>query len=104
MGLLRTLLTVGLVPLGALGAYRLARPVGSRYAQIAALLVYVTIPVPYNALAEGRWGVLALYAAAPPLLGLLAQASRLAPFGPVEGPRGRACGRGRPGSSCCRWA
>ena len=66
MGLLRTLLTVGLVPLGALGAYRLARPVGSRYAQIAALLVYVTIPVPYNALAEGRWGVLALYAAAPP--------------------------------------
>jgi GT2 family glycosyltransferase len=86
MGILRTLLTVGLVPMGAFGAYRLARPVGSRYAQIAALLVYVSIPVPYNALAQGRWGVLALYAAAPALLGLLAHASRLAPFGPVEGP------------------
>ncbi len=85
MGLLRTLLTVGLVPIGAAGAYRLARPVGSRYAQIAALLVYVANPVPYNALAQGRWGVLALYAAAPSLLALLAQASRLAPFGPVEG-------------------
>ncbi|HJR26626.1 MAG TPA: hypothetical protein VJ804_14210, partial [Acidimicrobiales bacterium] len=85
MGLLRTLLTVGLIPLGAFGAYRLARPVGSRYAQIAALLVYVALPVPYNALAEGRWGVLALYAAAPVLLSQLALASRLAPFGSIEG-------------------
>jgi GT2 family glycosyltransferase len=85
MGLLRTVLTIGLIPLGALGAYRLARPIGSRHAQIAALLVYVALPVPYNALAEGRWGVLALYAAAPTLLHQLALASRLAPFGSFEG-------------------
>jgi GT2 family glycosyltransferase len=88
MGLLRTVVTVGLLPIGALGAYRLARPVGSRYAQIAALLVYAAVPLPYNALSEGRWGVLALYAAAPPLVGLLARASRLAPFGTVDGTPG----------------
>ena len=89
VALLRTLLTVGLIPLGALAAYRLARPSGSRYAQLAALLVYVANPLPYNALAGGGWGALALYAAVPTLLALLARASRLAPFGPVGGPPGR---------------
>ena len=87
MGLLRTVLTVGLLPIGAFGAYRLARPIGTRYAQIAALLVYVANPLPYDALASGRWGVLALYAAAPTVVALLARASRLAPFGPVDGTR-----------------
>ena len=83
-GLLRTVLTVGLIPLGGLAAYRLAAPVGSRWAQIAALLVYVTLPLPYNALAAGRWGALVLYAAAPVMVGILARASGVAPFG---GPR-----------------
>ena len=32
-----------------------ARPTGSRWAQIACLLVYVAVPLPYNALADGRW-------------------------------------------------
>ncbi len=80
MGLLRTILTVGLIPLGALGAYRLAAPTGSRNAQIAALLVYVANPLPYNALADGRWGALALYAAAPFMVAMLARASGVAPF------------------------
>ena len=79
MGLLRTLLTVGLLPIGAVGAYRLARPVGSRYAQVAALLVYVANPLAVRRPGAGRWGVLALYAAAPTLVGLLARASGLAP-------------------------
>ena len=65
MGLLRTVLTLGMIPLGALLAYRLPAPTGSRWAQIACLLVYVTVPLPYNALADGRWGALVLYAAAP---------------------------------------
>ncbi len=85
MGLLRTVLTVGLIPLGAVLAYRLAAPIGSRYAQVAALLVYVCNPLPYNALAAGRWSTLALYAAAPLLLGLLARVSTLSPFGPTGG-------------------
>ncbi len=88
MGLLRTLLTVGLLPLGAALAYRLAGPTGSRHAQIAALLVYVCNPLPYNALAAGRWGALALYGAAPLLLALLARASALAPFGALGGAAG----------------
>jgi GT2 family glycosyltransferase len=98
MGLLRTVLTLGLLPLGAAGAYRLARPIGSRHAQIAALLVYVANPLPYDALAEGRWGVLALYAAGPPIVGLLARAAGVAPFGSAEGaiwPRLRVRGAGQ---------
>jgi GT2 family glycosyltransferase len=85
MGLLRTVLTLGCIPVGAIGAYRLARPLGSRHAQTAALLAYVVNPLPYNALAEGRWGALALYAAAPTLVGLLARAAGVAPYGDAEG-------------------
>jgi GT2 family glycosyltransferase len=85
MGLLRTVLTLGCIPLGAIGAYRLARPLGSRHAQTAALLAYVANPLPYDAMAQGRWGVLALYAAAPTLVGLLARAAGVAPFGDAEG-------------------
>jgi GT2 family glycosyltransferase len=85
MGLLRTVLTLGMLPLGAFFAYRLPAPTGSRRAQIACLLVYVTVPLPYNALANGRWGALVLYAAAPVLVGTLARASRVAPFGSVGG-------------------
>src|SRR3546814_484791 len=85
MGLLRTILTLGLIPLGAFGAYRLAGSTGSRHAQVAALLIYIANPLPYNALANGRWGALVLYAAVPPAVGLLARAGALAPFAPVAG-------------------
>jgi GT2 family glycosyltransferase len=85
MALLRTVLTLGCVPIGAIGAYRLARPLGSRHAQTAALLAYVANPLPYDAVAEGRWGVLAVYATAPTLVGLLARAAGVAPFGDAEG-------------------
>lgn len=88
MGLLRTLLTVGLLPLGAIGAYRLPGPTGSRHAQVAALLVYVANPLPYNAMAAGRWGALALYASVPTMVSILARASRLAPYGPRGGVQG----------------
>jgi len=85
MGMLRTILTLGLIPIGAFGVYQLAKPAGSRFAQIAALLVYVSNPLPYNALASGRWGALAMYAAAPTMVLILARASRLAPFGLFDG-------------------
>jgi GT2 family glycosyltransferase len=87
-GALRTLLTLGMLPLGALFAYRLPAPTGSRWAQIVCLLVYITVPLPYDALAAGHWGTLVLYAAAPALVGGLARASLLAPFGPVGGEPG----------------
>ncbi|MDQ2649457.1 MAG: glycosyltransferase family 2 protein [Actinomycetota bacterium] len=88
MGALRTVVTVGLIPLGAFGIYRLAGPLGSRYAQIAALLTYVANPLPYNALANGQWGALALYAAVPTMVSLLGRAGRLAPFGEHGGATG----------------
>ncbi|MBX3287627.1 MAG: hypothetical protein KF703_19935, partial [Actinobacteria bacterium] len=83
MALLRWLLVVGCVPLGALGAWRLARPIGSRRASVAAFAVYLALPVPYNALARGSWSGLLVYAASPWILLLLGRASGVAPFGPV---------------------
>ena len=81
MGVLRKVLILGMLPLGAYGAWRLARPIGSRRADVVALAVYVAIPVPYNALVRGSWSGLLLYGAAPWMLLSLARASQLAPYG-----------------------
>ena len=83
-GLLRQLLILGMLPIGFLGAWRLARPIGSLRAGIAAFVVYAAIPVPYNALASGAWGGLVLYAASPWVLLQLARATRLAPYGRAD--------------------
>lgn len=85
MGLLRTILTVGMLPLGAVAMYRVTGPIGSRYARIAALIVYLCNPLPYDALAAGRWGALALYAGLPTVTGMLARAGGIAPFGSSRG-------------------
>lgn len=80
MGLLRELLILGPLPVGALGAWRLARPIGSRRAAVVAFVVYLAIPLPYNALANGSWGGLILFAVAPWLVRSLARAGNLAPY------------------------
>jgi hypothetical protein len=80
LALARTLLVVGLVPVGVVGAYRLLRTTGSKPAQMAAAVAYAAVPLPYDALAAGRWSVAAAYAASPWLLGRLAQSSLMAPF------------------------
>ena len=85
LALARTLLTVGLLPVGVLGAYRLLRPTGSKPAQVAAAVAYAAVPLPYDGLATGRWSVVAAYAASPWLLGRLAAASGVPPFSP-DGP------------------
>jgi GT2 family glycosyltransferase len=85
LALARTLLVVGLVPAGVVGAYRLLRPTGSKPAQVAAAVAYAAVPLPYDALAAGRWSVAAAYAASPWLLGRLAQSSLVAPFS-ADGP------------------
>jgi GT2 family glycosyltransferase len=82
MGLVRTLLTVGLIPVGILGAHRLLAPTGSKRAQVGAAVAYAAVPLPYDALATGRWSALAAYAGAPWLLARLARASGVPPFGP----------------------
>ncbi|MGH9230002.1 MAG: glycosyltransferase, partial [Acidimicrobiales bacterium] len=85
LALARTLLIVGLVPVGVVGAYRLLRPTGSKGAQVAAAVAYAAVPLPYDGLATGRWSVTAAYAASPWLLGRLARSSLAAPFSP-DGP------------------
>ncbi|MDQ1437918.1 MAG: hypothetical protein QOK43_1547 [Acidimicrobiaceae bacterium] len=80
MGLLQKLLVLGMLPAGAVGAYRLVRPLGSTRVRLAAMVVYLAIPVPYNALARGRWSGLLLYGAAPWLLARLAEVTGLEPF------------------------
>ncbi len=84
----RSALLLALLPIGALGAWRMARPIGSRRARLAALLVYAAAPLPANAFAGARLGGLALYAAMPWILSHLARASGIAPFGSRDGTAG----------------
>lgn len=79
MGLLRLVVIVGCLPLGMLGAWRLCGPLGHR-SRLVALVVYATVALPFTSLAEGSWGGLVLYAAAPWLLSRLAAATGEAPF------------------------
>jgi GT2 family glycosyltransferase len=76
VGFARTLVVVGAVPLGAVGAYRLARPFApSALPAIVTATVYVATPVPRNAIANGRLGPLVLFGLAPFLVLLLLRAS-----------------------------
>lgn len=79
-GLLRTLVVLGSLPVGAIGASHLAAPLGSQRARLAALVVYVAIPLPYNALAGGRLSGVLAYAVAPWVLHSLLRATGIAPF------------------------
>ena len=87
LALARTLLTVGLLALGVIGAHRLGRSLGSKVAQVAGALAYAALPLPYEALATGRWTVLGAWAGAPWMLRRLALASGTAPFGAEAGRR-----------------
>lgn len=86
--LLRTVLIIGMVPLGALGLWRLMRPFDSLWIQGVALAVYLANPLPYNALANGVWSALLMYGAVPWLLRAVLAGSGLAPYGAVGGSSG----------------
>jgi GT2 family glycosyltransferase len=88
LGLVRKVLILGMLPLGAAGIWRLGKPVGSRRSRIVALVVYAAVPLPYNALASGQWSALALYGLTPWIVSHLAKASGLAPFGSIGGDPG----------------
>jgi GT2 family glycosyltransferase len=76
MTLLRRLLVVAPLLLGPIGAGRLAGRVsgGSRHAVLVGAVSYAAIPLPYNALAEGRWGGVLATAAAPWIVSFLGPA------------------------------
>ncbi len=67
-GAAQKLLILGLVPLGLLGAFRLARSVDVPRAGLVGLAAYAVVPLPYASLARGRWDGLIAYAIAPWLL------------------------------------
>lgn len=80
-GLVGTLLVLGSLAAGVVGAARLARPVGSGRATVAATIAYAAVPLWPDSLATGRLAGLVAYAAAPWLLLRLFRATGLAPFG-----------------------
>ncbi len=84
MALLHTLLALLPLLIGLIGMWRLTAPIDSVRARIASLVAYAAIPLPYNALSNGRWDGLVAYAVMPWVLSRLARASRLEPFARSE--------------------
>lgn len=77
VALLRTLLVVAPIGLGYLGVWRALSFVPSSRARITGVVVYAAIPLPYAALAAGRWQVIATYSALPWALSIVRRASGL---------------------------
>jgi len=78
--LARTLVVAGAFPLGAWGAYRLARPLApAALPAVVTALAYVVNPVVRNAVGEGHFGPLVAFALAPFLLRALLRAGAAAP-------------------------
>lgn len=65
MELLRTVFILGLPLVGYLGAWRFASVFLVRSGRIAATAMYAAVPLPYAAIASGRWGALTTYALLP---------------------------------------
>ncbi|MEY2402887.1 MAG: hypothetical protein QOD38_438, partial [Acidimicrobiaceae bacterium] len=80
MSLLRRALFVLALPLGAAGAWRSTRELRSTNARLAGLVTYLAIPLPYDAIARGRWGGLMVWAAAPWIVGVLVRVAAREPF------------------------
>ena len=79
----RWVLIVGLLPVGLAGAWWWLRASSSSQVRGVALLIYAIVPVPFNALGEGRWSSLAMWAGTPWIIGLLGRAAGSMPFAPT---------------------
>jgi len=71
MGLLQTLITIGLIPMGWLGVSKLCAVVANERARIVGVIAYAAVPLPYAAVASGRHQVLIAYAVVPWALHLI---------------------------------
>ncbi|MEO7556047.1 MAG: glycosyltransferase family 2 protein, partial [Acidimicrobiales bacterium] len=65
MALARRVLLFAPLIVGGVGAWRLLGDSGARRARLVAVVAYMAMPVPYDAIARGRGGGLLLWAAAP---------------------------------------
>lgn len=81
VALLQKILVIGAWPVAGWGVYRLAKRLGSTLARLVAVTAYLAVPLPYDALARGRWSGLVAWAAIPWLTAVVARISGLAPFG-----------------------
>jgi GT2 family glycosyltransferase len=75
MALLQTVLVLGLVVVGAAGAWKLATVFPSQRGRIAALLVYAATPLISGAMSSGRLTVLVVYASVPWAVHLIGRAT-----------------------------
>ncbi len=96
MGLTQKVLILACIPLGAWGVVRLVRPFGSQRASLVAGIVYLAVPLPYDALALGRLGALAVYGGAPWVLGHLFRFAGIPPYAPSGGAAAAAARWRRP--------
>ncbi len=95
MGVLQHVLVLGTIPLGLVGIWRMSSVLGSRPARVVTLVVYAAIPLPFNALAQGRLAGLVLYAATPWMLQFVLHASAAGPWGGGQGDDGQLDFTGR---------
>lgn len=95
LGLVRTLWVLAPVVVGLAGAYRMLAGVGSRRAQVGALMGYLVVPLSSGSLAGGSFTGLVGYAVAPWILRAAVRAVGAAPFGrrSQRGPRHGRLGR-----------
>ncbi len=80
VGLLQKLLVLGVWPVAAVGAWRFGRPLGSALGRLVGVIAYLAVPLSYNSLSRGQWGVLLAFAAAPWMLASLVRLTGLPPF------------------------
>lgn len=78
LGLLQLLLVIGPIAAGYVGAWRMVAFFPSVRARAGAVVVYAAVPLPYAAVAAGRWSVLAVYGATPWAIYLIRRVSGLA--------------------------
>jgi hypothetical protein len=78
------LLLLGPILVGAIGMYRLLRPLGSSRARLAATIAYLGLPLVWNAIAAGNLQALVSFAGMPFVMSRLCRATRLAPFASPE--------------------
>ncbi|MEY3806216.1 MAG: hypothetical protein RIR69_1028, partial [Actinomycetota bacterium] len=70
-GVAHTMAVVALPLIGWLGVWRMASVFGTRAGRIGAVAAYAAVPLPYVAIASGRWGALLMYGVLPWMVHLL---------------------------------
>lgn len=79
-GFARLVVTIGLLPLGLYGMWRLTVPMGSIRASVTSLLAYLAVPIGIFALGSGSWRALLAYGLLPWVFARLFRASGNVPF------------------------